>query len=195
MQYICIAISVSPLDQMSAQQLIEQGKNMAVPYTPFRTSGSPLLPPNQTMSPGQYLQSPNGRFRLILQADGNLIIKDGEAVIWIADSKQRYSATLHPKRMREPLQFVIANSGFLYDPSRRRVWIAESTHSRDKSLWYNACLAIQDDGNLVIYDRRTGNLCWARFGFAPGRFSKPKRVKILFEEVPIYTYHFSLGPL
>lgn len=168
---------------------------MAVPYTPFRASGSPLLPPNQTMSPGQYLQSPNGRFRLVLQADGNLVIKDGDAVVWIANNNQRYSSTLYPKRMREPLQFVIANSGFLYDPSRRRVWIAESTHSKDKSLWYNACMAIQDDGNLIISDRRTGKLCWARSGFVPGRFSKPKRVKVLFEDVEIHTWTFSLPPL
>jgi hypothetical protein len=99
------------------------------------------------------------------------------------------------KRMREPLQFVIANSGFLYDPSRRRVWIAESSHSRDKSLWYNACMVIQDDGNLVIHDRRTGKLCWARFAFVPGRMSKPKRVKILFEDFEIKTWSFSLPPL
>ena len=168
---------------------------MAVPYTPFRANGSPLLPPNQTMAPGQFLQSPNGRFRLILQADGDLVIKDGGTVVWIADSNQRYSATLYPKRMREPLQFVIANSGFLYNPSRRRLWIAESSHSRDKSLWYNACMVIQDDGNLVIHDGRTGKLCWARFGFVPGRMSKPKRVKILFEDLEIKTWSFSLPPL
>jgi len=68
------------------------------------------------MSAGQFLQSENGRFRLMLQSDGNLVLKDGEAIIWIADANQPYSATLHPKKMREPLQFVISNSGFLYDP-------------------------------------------------------------------------------
>ncbi|MGA5483471.1 MULTISPECIES: hypothetical protein [Pseudomonas] len=77
--------------------------------------------------------------------------------------------------MREPLQFVISNSGFLYDPSRRRLWIAESTHSTDKSLWYNTYMTVQDDGNLVIYDQRTGSLRWARFGFIPGRLRKPKQ--------------------
>jgi hypothetical protein len=114
---------------------------------------------------------------LILQADGNLIIKDGEAVIWVADSNQPYSRTTYPKRMREPLMYVISNSGFLYDPSRRRLWVAESTHSIDKSLWYNACMAIQDDGNLVIYDQRNGSLRWARFGFVPGRISNAKSDK------------------
>jgi len=148
---------------------------MAPRYTPFQASGSSVLPPNQTMSPGQFLQSENGRFRLMLQSDGNLVLKDGEGVIWIADANQPYSATLHPKKMREPLQFVISNSGFLYDPSRRRLWIAESTHSADKALWYNTYMTVQDDGNLVIYDQRTGSLRWARFGFIPGRLRKPKQ--------------------
>jgi hypothetical protein len=147
------------------------------------------------MSPGQYLKSGNGRFRLIMQADGNLVIKDGDAVIWTADEKQSHSVTLYPRRMREPLQFVVSNSGFLYDPSRRRQWIAESTHSTDKSLWFNTCMVMQDDGNLVIFDQRTGNLCWARSGFVPGRMSKPKRVKILFEDFEIRTWSFSLPPL
>lgn len=169
---------------------------MAIRYTPFQSSGSPVLLPNQTMSPGQFLMSENGRFRLVLQADGNLVIKSGDAVIWVADSNQPYSKTLHQKRMREPLQFVISNSGFLYDPSRRRLWIAESTHSIDKSLWDNACMVIQDDGNLIIYDRRTGSLCWARSGFAPGRIPKPKQnwVKVLPDGAKIYEWNFSLGP-
>ena len=165
---------------------------MTIIYTPFQASGSLLLPPNQTMSPGQYLMSENGRFRLVLQADGNLVITEGASTIWSADSNQAYSKTLQRKKMRERLHFVISNSGFLYDPSRRRLWIAESTHSVDKSLWYNACMVIQNDGNLVIYDQRTGNLCWARFGFTPGRM--PKRtftvVNILPNGVPFTLWEF-----
>lgn len=170
---------------------------MAIRYTSFQKSGSPVLPPNQTMSPGQHLMSPNGRFRLELQADGNLVIKDGGAIVWFADGTQIHSKTLHPKKMREPLMFVISNSGFLYDPSRRRLWIAESTHSTDKSLWTNACMVIQDDGNLVIYDQRTGNLCWARSGFIPGRIPKAKErfTRVLPDGTEIKTWKFSLGPL
>lgn len=93
---------------------------MAIRYTPFQASGSPLLPPNQTMTPGQYLMSGNGRFQLILQADGNLVIKDGATVVWTADGNQIYSSSLYRKKMREPLMFVVSNNGFLYDPSRRR---------------------------------------------------------------------------
>ena len=56
-------------------------------------------------------------------------------------------------------------------------------------------MVMQDDGNLVIFDMRTGNLCWARYGFVPGRVSKPKRVKILSEDFEIKTWSFSLPPL
>lgn len=164
---------------------------MAITYTPFQASGSPVLPPNQMMSPGQYLISLNGRFRLLLQADGNLIITDNGAVVWIADGSQTYSRTLHPKKMREPLMFVISNNGFLYDPSRRRLWIAESTHSTDKSLWYNTSMVIQDDGNLVIYDQRTGDLRWARSGFVPGRFPKQKKLNVLVQGIPIFHWEFN----
>ena len=165
---------------------------MAINYTPFQASGTPLLPPNQIMSPGQYLTSENKRFRLILQLDGNLVIKEGETVVWTADSNQVYSKTLQRKKMREHLHFVISNSGFLYDPSRRRLWIAESTHSTDKSLWYNACMVMQNDGNLVIYDQRSGNLRWARFGFTPGRLPKRtfKVINILPDGVPFTLWEF-----
>ncbi|MFJ2487670.1 hypothetical protein [Pseudomonas sp. NPDC087639] len=165
---------------------------MALRYTPFQASGSSTLPANQTMSAPQYLQSDNGRFRLILQADGNLVIKEGETLIWVADGNQPYSKTLHQKRMRDPLQFVISNSGFLYDPSRRRLWIAESTHTTDKSLWYHTCMTIQDDGNLVIYDQRTGSPRWARFGFTPGRSSKPKErwLRNLPDGTKVYDWDF-----
>ena len=166
---------------------------MAIRYTPFQASGSSVLPPNQTMSAGQFLISENGRFRLILQADGNLIVQDREAVIWIADAHQAHSLTLHQKRMHQPLQFVISNNGFLYDASRKRIWIAESTHSTDKSLWYNSCLVIQNDGNLVIYDQRTGSLRWARFGFTPGRIPKPKPrwLRKLPNGIEVYEWTFS----
>lgn len=63
---------------------------------------------------------------------------------------------------------------------RGRLWIAESTHTTDKTFWYNNCLVISDDGNLVIYDQRTGAVRWARKGFVPGRIPKPKPYKELF---------------
>jgi hypothetical protein len=144
---------------------------MNIQYGSFNHSGSPVLPPNQKMTSGQFLQSPNGRFRLELQGDGNLVIKDNGAVVWVADGNQPHSRTLSRKQRGAPW-LVVSNSGFLYDPARSRLWIAESTHTKDKSFWYHSHMSMQDDGNLVIYDERAGDLLWARFGFVPGRIKK-----------------------
>jgi hypothetical protein len=160
---------------------------MGIQYGSFNANGSPVLLPNQKMTPGQFLQSPSGRFRLELQADGNLVIKDNGVTVWVADRSQAFSLTLTRKQRGAPW-FVVSHSGFLYDPARSRLWIAESTHTRDKSYWYHSHLSIQDDGNLVIYDGRKGDLRWARFGFAPGR-SPVKKVSI-WGPYKIYAYNF-----
>jgi hypothetical protein len=58
-------------------------------------------------------------------------------------------------------------------------------------------MVIQDDGNLVIYDQRAGNLCCARLGFVPGRIPKPKErlIRALPDGKQIYEWKFSAGPL
>ncbi|MDY0937526.1 MULTISPECIES: hypothetical protein [Pseudomonas syringae group] len=162
---------------------------MSIQYGPFNSSGSPVLPPNQQMVVGQFLQSPNGRFRLELQGDGNLVIKDQGNAVWVADGNQLYSVTLSRKQRGAPW-FVVSNGGFLYDPSRSRLWIAESTHSKDKSVWYHSHMSMQNDGNLVIYDQRTGDLLWARFGFVPGRFPPKKKERVWFnrESIELWTF-------
>lgn len=164
---------------------------MSIQYGFFENNGAPVLPPNQKMTPGQFLQSPNGRFRLELQSDGNLVIKDSGAVVWVADRGQAFSSTLSRKQRGAPW-FVVSNNGFLYDPARSRLWIAESTHTKDKSLWDHTHMSIQNDGNLVIYDGRQGDLRWARFGFTPGRIKKPTQINVNgpHNKKDIYTWHF-----
>jgi hypothetical protein len=158
-----------------------------VNYVPFNGSGSSVLPPNQFMTPGQFLVSPNGRFVLALQADGNLVIKDNRVVVWVANRDQPYSLTLAGNRLTD-VRFYVSNSAFLHDVHGRRKWIAESSHSRDKSLWFHSHLSIQDDGNMVIYDNRNGDLCWARFGFVPSR-AKKKLVPV-YGPYTVYKWRF-----
>ncbi|MCQ3002167.1 hypothetical protein NLO98_20660 [Pseudomonas syringae] len=160
---------------------------MSIQYGVFINNGAPVLPPNQKMTPGQFLQSPSGRFRLELQSDGNLVIKDSGSVVWVADRGQAFSITLSRKQRGAPW-FVVSNNGFLYDPARSRLWVAESTHTKDKSFWNHSHISLQDDGNLVIYDGRKGDLRWARFGFTPGRHPV-KKVKI-WGPYKIYEYKF-----
>lgn len=165
---------------------------MSIQYGFFNGSGAPVLPPNQKMMPGQFLQSPNGRFRLELLGDGNLIIKDHGTVVWVANGNQPYSRTLSRKQGGAPW-LVVSNGGFLHDPARSRIWIAESTHTRDKSFWYHSHMSMQDDGNLVIYDGRAGELRWARYGFVPGRTkAKNKRLKVLFQSREFEIFQFDM---
>jgi len=131
------------------------------------------------MSPGQFIKSQNGQFKLRLRHDGNLVLEDGDAVIWVADESQSYSLTFRRRRMRESLQFVVSNSGFLYDPSRGRIWSAQSAETSDKSYWYNNYLTVTDAGNIVIYDGRNGDVRWARMGFVPGRLPRVQGMFIL----------------
>lgn len=112
-----------------------EGEKIRINYGSFTGSGGAVLPPNQIMRPGQFLQSPNERFKLDLQADGNLVVKDNGAVVWVADGNQPCSNTLSRRLMRVPW-VVVSTSCFLYDPARAKLGIAEGTHAKDTSYWY-----------------------------------------------------------
>ena len=61
---------------------------------PFNGVGTSVLPAYQTLSAGQYLLSPNQRFKLLLQGDCNLVIKDNGANDRVANEQQPYSSTI-----------------------------------------------------------------------------------------------------
>lgn len=124
------------------------------PRKRLNVDGDHALRNNEEMHPGQFISSADGRFKLTLQPDGNLVLLETEVQVWIADSNQPHSKTLNRKEKGGAF-FYVSNSGFLQDPARSRFWIAEATHTKDESYWYNTHLMIQDDGNLVILDIRT----------------------------------------
>lgn len=68
---------------------------------PFNGVGTSVLPAYQTLSAGQYLLSPNQRFKLLLQGDGNLVIQDNGATVWVANEQQPFSSTV-PCATRRP---------------------------------------------------------------------------------------------
>lgn len=97
-----------------------------------------LLGPNQSLGINQALVSPNGRFELILQSDGNLVLyrlTNGEA-LW--DSRTNGQHVMRAI-MQGDGNFV------LYDFSFRAVF-ASNTSGNPGSF-----LLMQDDGNAVIY--------------------------------------------
>jgi hypothetical protein len=83
------------------------------------------------------LTSNNGRFRLVMQNDGNLVLYDGNSVRWATGTNGR------------DVEFCIMQSDgnlVLYlEGSGSATW-ASNTNGNPGSY-----LVVQDDGNLVIY--------------------------------------------
>lgn len=100
------------------------------------------LLPGETLYAGQSLTSQNGRFTLVMQTDGNLVLyPNGGQALW---HTQTYNiASLQNGNGRAAFQpdgnFVI------YDPQNVPRW-------NSKSFGSVGLLVMQNDGNLVIYD-------------------------------------------
>jgi hypothetical protein len=85
----------------------------------------------------QYLQSPDGRYRFVMQADSNLVLYGPSGALWATDTAGKGAREL---RMQADGNLVIYNTNSL------AVWATYTTHH------YNAFLAVQNDGNVVIYE-------------------------------------------
>lgn len=82
------------------------------------------------------LRSPNNRFKLSYQTDGNLVLyKDGNAPIWSTSTMGKPSSTLS---FQGDGNLVLYNNG-------TAVWGAQC-HGKGGNWIY-----LQDDGNLVVY--------------------------------------------
>jgi YD repeat-containing protein len=86
------------------------------------------------LSPGQQITSPDGRFRLVQQGDGNLVLYFGSQALWANGVFGANYTT-----------YLQGDGNFVtYSPSGP-VWNTETNA-------IGARLALQNDGNLVIYD-------------------------------------------
>ncbi|BBX68844.1 hypothetical protein MPSYJ_23050 [Mycolicibacterium psychrotolerans] len=102
----------------------------------------PELLQGQWLEVGKYLQSANGRFRLYMQGDGNLVLYDeaqGHRALWASNTSGRPG-----------LRAVMQGDGnlVLYSGSTG-VWSSKTNGHN------GARLVVQDDGNLVIYKGST----------------------------------------
>lgn len=118
--------------------------------TYFTNVGSSFMPPAQVMVPGQYLLSPDKKYKLLLQEDANLAIFDQAtgAAVWIADSNQPYSTSGPGSDF--PLHVLMWGGLYLYDPIRGRTWYTwDNTTDAEAGRYF---LSLQNDANLVIVD-------------------------------------------
>jgi hypothetical protein len=99
------------------------------------------------LTAGQALVSPNARFRLVYQVDGNLVLYDDTARTYVWTTATAGSTAG---------QLVMQGDGNLvvYDAAGRPAWFSATSGNT------GAILALQNDGNLVVY--RSGQAVWDR---------------------------------
>lgn len=92
---------------------------------------------NQVLNVNQMLISPDGRYKLIMQGDGNLVLYSPNRPIWWTGTGGK------PVNL-----FAVQGDGnlVLYDAQFRPYWYT-NTQGRGAKI-----LALQNDGNLVLYD-------------------------------------------
>jgi Beta-1,3-glucanase len=128
--------------------------SLTLRLTPFGSqdpgSGNPggnhgnQLQAGQRLLRGQELVSTNGRFHLVLQTDGNLVLYDGapgQNPIWA-------TGTWNLPTERRPTHADMQTDGnlVLYNDANQPAWAAGVF-----GTFTNPYLEVQDDGNLVIY--------------------------------------------
>ncbi len=102
------------------------------------------LQAGQNLAVGQQLDSENG-YVLALQDDGNLVLKDGDDVVWATGTNGSGATTA---TLQDDGNFV------LYGASGNSVWASDSGGNPGSRL------VVQNDRNVVVYSG-SGSSTWA----------------------------------
>ena len=105
--------------------------------SPASRAQSNLLLPGELLLPGQAIRSSDGRFALALQADGNLVLYFGPAVLWSSGTATGNS--LYAGMRAADGNVVIASAG-----GGAPLWASGATGA-------GSYLYVQNNGDVVIY--------------------------------------------
>jgi len=122
----------------------DPGMNFYTKVMPVPGSTTNILTSNASLGFNQLLTSNDGRFRLVMQGDGNLVVYAPNRALWSSRTD------------RTPSQYTVMQSDgnlVIYDTGGRATW---NTRTAGKGV---SRLVMQDDGNLVIYDG-SGRATW-----------------------------------
>jgi hypothetical protein len=117
----------------------------APPTTTPPVAGCGALAANQKITVNESVLSCDGRFRLILGGDGNLVLYQGNTPLWASNTAGKPSADAI---MQGDGNFVI------YNTAGSPVWSSGTAGHNGASL------TVQDDGNVVIYSSG-GSALWS----------------------------------
>jgi hypothetical protein len=104
-------------------------------------STSDRLMPGQQLNVGQSIISKDGKFELVLQTDGNLVLYNRDSAARDKDLWNTRKFGGKKAVMQKDGNFVV------YDGSNRAIWSSATPRHP------NAYLVMQNDGNMVIYDK------------------------------------------
>ena len=125
------------------------GTLLATPPGPTSAAaGTSTLKTNEILTAGQFLKSPNGRYRAVMQADGNF-------VVYRSDGAVQFATGTNVARSRIVMQ--ADGNLVVYTSTGSARWSSSTAPSRGNRL------VMQNDGNLVIYSKG-GLPLWASRG-------------------------------
>jgi hypothetical protein len=109
-------------------------------------SASGIVRPGTVFKVGKWVKSANGKYGLVLQSDGNLVLYQGKKALW---------STVTGKHPGAFAAMQTDGNLVVYSRAKKALWASDTgKHS-------GAYLAVQDDGNLVIYSSAKKAL-WSR---------------------------------
>lgn len=106
------------------------------PLWSTQVDGGSKLDAGQWLSVNQYRTSPNGRYLLVEQSDGNLVLLDGKTPIWSSGTDHHPGASA---KLQEDGNLVVSASG------GAGLW-GSATNGKGGTY-----LMVQNDGNAVLY--------------------------------------------
>jgi hypothetical protein len=107
---------------------------------------------------GQGIKSPNGRFKLILQNSGNLVLKDGIRTMWESMTGDKWYA-------EGPYSMRLSNRGILYVIDKWNKLIFSTALQGDQMQFKNTKLTLEDNGEFVISHSLNGTIVTNYFSF------------------------------
>ncbi|MEV4263545.1 hypothetical protein [Kribbella sp. NPDC049584] len=106
-----------------------------------------VMQPGQALYPGDTLTSPNGKYVLSYQGDGNLVLwGPGNAVIWSSQTGGQLPGVCTFDTSADPLSPLNTGRLVIYGPGMAEQWVRPEQYPRitpDR-------LVVQDDGNVLL---------------------------------------------
>lgn len=108
---------------------------------------------NRWLQPGDTFRSPNNRYRLSFQDDGNFVLYDDSdgSAIW-ASNTYAEDGNIQGRTIGVQSDGNVV----MYQGENNAIWATSSNYDAQSPY-----LKLQDDGNLVLYDDNVEGAFWA----------------------------------